>query len=88
MKDYTLGTKILCRKVEADNVTKGGLIIPSSKNEPSKVLDIIVLGDDESCKRLREGQRIITSNYAGVEIKVSGEELLVIDISDILLVLG
>lgn len=88
MNNYTLGTKILCRKVDVENTSKGGLILPSSRNEPSKVLEVVCLGDDESCKRLREGQRIITSNYAGVEIKVGGEELLVIDLADILLVLG
>lgn len=88
-----LGDKILIKRVEAETKTKSGIVLPDSAKEKPKRGKIVAVGDG---KRLENGERapfsvkkgdeVIFTSYAGTEIKVDGEELMIMNEDDILCV--
>lgn len=86
-----LGDKILIKRVEAESKTKSGIVLPDTAKEKPKRGKVLALGDG---KRLENGERspftvkkgdeVIFSSYAGTEIKVDGEELLIMSEDDVL----
>ena len=88
-----LGDKILIKRVEAESKTKSGIVLPDSAKEKPKRGKIISLGDG---KRLENGERapwnvkkgdeVIFTSYAGTELKIDGEEVLVMSVDDVLAV--
>lgn len=86
-----LHDRVLVRRVESDEKTKGGLIIPdSAKEKPAEGL-VIAVGagaKDESGERIamdvKEGDRILFGKWSGTEITIDEEELLIMKESDIL----
>ena len=86
-----LGDKILVKRVEAETKTKSGIVLPDSAKEKPKRGKIMAIGDG---KRLENGERalfnvkkgdeVIFTSYAGTEIKVDGEELMIMSEDDIL----
>ena len=94
MKFRPLLDRVVIKRIEEDNKTAGGLIIPdTAKEKPSQGL-IVAVGpggrDDEGkpvTMTLKEGDRILFGKWAGTEIKVNGEDLLIMRESDVLGVL-
>lgn len=89
-----LGDKVLVKRLEASDRTAGGIVLPDSAKEKPKRGKIISTGegrlmDDGKRKPLqvRQGDEVLFSSYAGTEIKVQGEELLIIEEKEILAVL-
>jgi len=94
MKIRPLADKILIKRVEAENITKGGIVLPDTAKEKPRRGKVVSLGDGkllESGKRaefqVKVGDEVLFSSYGGTEIKVDGEELLIMEESDILAVL-
>ena len=88
-----LNDKVLVERLEAEEVTKGGIVLPDSAKEKPKEGKIISLGDGkllDDGKRapfqVAVGDRVIFSSYAGTEIKVDGNEYLIMGEDDILAV--
>lgn len=88
-----LNDKVLVERLEAEEVTKGGIVLPDSAKEKPKEGKIIALGDGkllDDGKRapfqVAVGNRVIFSSYAGTEIKVDGSEYLIMGEDDILAV--
>ncbi len=91
MKIVPLNEKIVVERLEADDRTAGGIILPDTAKEKPKQGKIISVGDGkllDDGKRasftVAAGHRVIFSSYAGNEVKVDGEDLLLIAESDIL----
>ena len=89
-----LGDKVLVKRLEASDRTAGGIHLPDSAKEKPKRGKVISTGDGrllDTGKRkalqIRKGDEVLFSSYAGTEIKVQGEELLIMEESDILAVL-
>ena len=89
-----LNDKVLLKRLEADEVTKGGIVLPDSAREKPKEGKIIALGDGklmEDGKRapfqVTVGERVLFSSYAGTEVKMEGEEYLILAEDDILAVI-
>lgn len=89
-----LGDKVLVKRLEARDTTAGGIVLPESAKEKPKRGTVLSVGegrllDDGSRKALqiKKGDQVLFSSYAGSEIKVNGEEMLVMDENDILAVL-
>jgi chaperonin GroES len=86
-----LGDKILVKRVEAETKTKSGIVLPDSAKEKPKRGKVLAVGDG---KRLDNGERapfsvkkgdeILFTSYAGSEIKVDGDELLIMTEDDVL----
>ncbi len=85
MQIRPLYDRILVKRVEQETLSKGGLFLPeTAKERPSEGVVLAVgqgrLGDDGSVKALvvKEGDRVLFGKYAGTEIKVDGDERLVL----------
>ena len=86
-----LGEKVIVKRVEASEMTKGGIVLPDSAKEKPKrgVVQAVGTGkllDDGSRSEMqvKENEEIVFTSYAGSEIKIDGEEYLIMDESDIL----
>ena len=89
-----LNDKILVKRRGAEEVTKGGIVLPDTAKEKPREGEIIALGDgarlDDGGRaefQVKVGDRVLFSSYAGTEIKVGGEELLIMTEDDVLAVI-
>lgn len=89
-----LGEKILIKRVEAEGKTAGGILLPDSAKEKPKEGKVIALGDGKLLKggerakfQVKKGDRVLFSSYGGAEIKVDGEDYLLMSEEDILAVI-
>ena len=94
MKLRPLHDRILVRRVEEEEKTKGGLIIPDSAKEKPQEAKVIAVGkgkvnDDGELRPLdvHKGDRILFGKYSGSEIQLEGDEHLIIREDDVLAVL-
>jgi chaperonin GroES len=88
-----LGDKVLLKRLEAQSVTKSGIVLPEAAKEKPKRGKVLAVGDGkllESGERakfqVKKGDEVIFASYAGTEIKVDGEELLILSEDEVLAV--
>ncbi|MBL8848851.1 MAG: co-chaperone GroES [Planctomycetaceae bacterium] len=86
-----LGDKVVLRRQQAADKTAGGIVLPDTAKDKPQKGEVVAVGDghtrDDGTKvalTVKEGDRVIFSSYAGDEIKVGDEELLLLRESDIL----
>ena len=91
MKFRPLHDRVVVRRVEADTETAGGIIIPDSAQEKPAEGEIVSVGSgarDEAGKLVeldvKAGDRVLFGKWSGTEVKIDGEELLVMKESDIM----
>ncbi len=91
MKFRPLHDRVLVRRLESDERSKGGIIIPdTAKEKPSEgeVLSVGPGGRDDAGKivqpDVKKGDRILFGKWSGTEVKIDGEELLIMKESDIM----
>jgi chaperonin GroES len=91
MKLRPLQDRILVQRVEEETTTKGGIIIPDTAKEKPAEGKVIAVGNGkigEDGKRIaleiQEGDRILFGKYSGTEVKVEGEEYLIMREDDVL----
>jgi len=90
-----LGDRVLVKRVEAEEKTAGGILLPDSAKEKPKEGKVVAIGDGkqlESGERskfsVKKNDRVLFSAYAGTEVKVDGDEYLIMREDDILAILG
>ena len=95
MKVKPLGDRVLVKRLEAEEKTKGGIVLPDSAKEKPKQGKVIEVGpgkilDNGECSpmQVKKGDKILFSSFAGQEIKLDGEEYLIMEEENILAVLG
>ena len=87
-----LSDRVVIKNVEAEETTKSGLILTSAAKEKPQMAIVIAVGPGgkvdgkEVTMQVKEGQKVIYSKYAGTEVKLDGEELIIVRQSDILAV--
>ncbi len=88
-----LGDKILIKRVEAETKTKSGIVLPDSAKEKPKRGKILAVGDGKRLENgerapfsIKKGDEIIFSSYAGTEVKIDGEEVMIMSEDDVLAV--
>ncbi|MDP8263158.1 MAG: co-chaperone GroES [Candidatus Ancaeobacter aquaticus] len=91
MKIRPLGDRVLVKRLEAESQTKGGIIIPDTAKEKPREGKVVSIGEgktDESGKKIplsiKGNDRILFSSYAGTEVKIDGEEYLIMREEDVL----
>jgi chaperonin GroES len=91
MKLKPLGDRLIVKAVEEDETTASGIVLPDTAKEKPQKGKVLAVGDgklDDDGKRIpldvAEGDEVLYSKYGGTEIKVDGEELLVLRESDVL----
>jgi chaperonin GroES len=94
MKFRPLHDRVVVRRIEAEEKSAGGIIIPDTAKEKPSQGEVIAVGPggrDESGKLIpidvREGDRVLFGKWSGTEVKIDGEELLIMKESDIMGVL-
>ena len=95
MKIRPLSDKVLVERLEAETKTAGGIVLPDSAKEKPQRGKIISAGsgkllDDGSRSELqvKKGDQVLFTSYAGTEVKIDGNEYLIMDESDIMAVVG
>ena len=96
MVDFTpLHDRVLVRRVEAEEKTAGGIIIPDSAKEKPAEGEIVAVGNGTRAEDgkvtpldVKVGDRVLFGKWSGTEVKVGGEDLLIMKESDILGVIG
>ena len=95
MKIRPLQDRILVRRIDEEEKTKGGIIIPDTAKEKPQEGSVIAAGkgkvsEDGKVRRLdvKKGDRILFSKYSGTEVNIEGEEHLIIREDDVLGVIG
>ena len=86
-----LGQNVLLRRLEAEATTKGGIILPDTAKEKPREGEVLALGEGALGKdgkrrefSVKSGDRVLFSAYAGTEVKVGGEDYMIIGEDDIL----
>ena len=90
-----LHDRVLVRRIEAEEKTAGGIIIPDSAQEKPSEGMIVAVGsgakaDDGTVTPLdvKEGDRVLFGKWGGTEVKIDGEDLLIMKESDIMGIIG
>lgn len=86
-----LGDKVIVKRVEAEEKTAGGIVLPDSAKEKPKRGVVLAIGNgrllDDGTRgkmQVKKNDEVIFTSYAGTEIKVGGDEYMIMDESDIL----
>lgn len=89
-----LGDKVIIKRLEADDTTAGGIILPDAAKEKPKRGVIKAIGDgklldsgERSTMQVKKNDQVLFTSYAGTEVKVNGDEYLIMDENDILAIL-
>ena len=91
MKFRPLGDRVLVKRVEEETKTKGGIIIPDTAKEKPQEGEVVAVGPgarndkgDVVALDLKAGDKILFGKWSGSEVKVDGEDLLIMKESDVL----
>jgi chaperonin GroES len=89
-----LNDKIVIKRLEAEEKTKGGILLPDAAKEKPREGRVVAIGDgklldsgERATFQVKKDDRVIFSSYAGTEIKIEGDDYLIMDESDVLAVL-
>ena len=90
-----LGGKILIKRMEAEERTRGGIVLPDTAKEKPQKGTVLAVGEgkllDDGTRaafQVKLGDTVLFTSYAGTEIKIDGEDLMLMDESDVLAVIG
>ncbi|MFR9280432.1 co-chaperone GroES [Levyella massiliensis] len=86
-----IGERIVIHKLEKEETTASGIVLPSSAQEQPQYAEVVAISDKISNQEdykdaVKIGDRVIYSKYAGTDVKLDGEEYIVIKIEDVLAV--
>ena len=92
MKIKPLCDRVVLKATEAEETTKSGIILTSASKEKPEIAEVVAVGpgglvDGNEVKMfVNIGDKVITAKYAGTEVKIDGEEYMIVRQSDILAV--
>jgi chaperonin GroES len=88
-----VGDRIVVKRLEADNKTAGGIVLPDTAKEKPAEGKVLAVGSGKVLKdgstgacQVKKGDRVLFSSYAGTEVKFEGEDVLLMSESDVLAV--
>ena len=90
MKLVPLGDRVVLKQLEAEETTKSGIVLPGQAREKPQQAEVIAVGpggvvDGKEVKmEVEAGNKVIYSKYAGTEVKLDGEEYIIVKQNDIL----
>jgi len=89
-----LGDRVVVKRLEAEEKTQGGIVLPDTAKEKPKRGKVVAVGPGKTLESgqtakptVKKGNQVIFASFAGTEVTVDGEELLIMGIDDILAVL-
>ena len=90
MKLTPLGDRVVLKQLEAEETTKSGIVLPGQAQEKPQQAEVIAVGpggvvDGKEIKmEVKVGEKVIYSKYSGTEVKMDGEEYIIVKQNDIL----
>ncbi len=92
MNLYPLGDRVVIKKVDVEEKTKSGIVLPSSAKEQPSIAEVLAVGsgilaDEKKKDEIKVGDRIIFSKYGGTDVDLDGEEVTIIKLADILAII-
>ena len=90
MKIVPLGDRVVLKQLEAEETTKSGIVLPGQAQEKPQQAEVIAVGPGgvvegkEVKMEVEVGNKVIYSKYAGTEVKLDGEEYIIVKQNDIL----
>ena len=90
MKLIPLGDRVIIKQLEAEETTKSGIVLPGQAKEKPQQAEVVAVGPGgvvdgkEVTMQVKVGDKVIYSKYAGTEVKLENQELIVIKQNDIL----
>jgi len=95
MKLEPLGSNIIIKRLDAEETTAGGIVLPDSAQERPQQGRVLSVGDgellasgDRAPHQVSEGDRVVFSNYAGTEVTIDGQQLHIMSENDILAIIS
>ncbi len=95
MKIRPLADRVIVKRLEAESVTAGGIVLPDSAQEKPQRGKVVSVGagkilEDGSLGKIqvKKGNSVLFSSYAGSEVKIDGKEYLIMNESDIMAILA
>ncbi len=85
-----LADRVIIKMVEAEETTKGGIILTAAAKEKPEIAEVLAVGPggivdgNEVVMTVKVGDKVITGKYSGTQVKVDGEEVTIVRQSDIL----
>ncbi|MFP4010390.1 MAG: co-chaperone GroES [Spirochaetaceae bacterium] len=86
MKIKPLGDRVLLKIQQEEEKTKGGLYIPETAQEKTQQGRVVAVGDDKDAIKVKEGQQVMYDKYAGTNVKIDGDDHLILKMDDIIAV--
>ena len=92
MKIVPLADRVVIKAEKAEETTKGGIILTGSAKEKPQLAEVIAVGDGSprdgktTAMKVKPGDKVLMSKYSGTEVKVDGEEYIIVSMGDILAV--
>lgn len=92
MKLKPLADRVVIKSLESEETTKSGIVLPGSAKEKPQMAEVLTVGPGgtvdgkEVTMHVKPGDKVIYSKYAGTEVKLDGEEYIIVRQSDILAV--
>ena len=86
MKLVPLGDKVVLKQFEAEETTKSGIILSGSAKEKPEVAEVVEVGPGTSDVKMEvsKGDKVLISKYSGTNVKLEGEEYIIVKMEDIL----
>ena len=94
MKVVPLGDKLVIKRIEADQATAGGIVLPDSAQEKPRQGRVLSVGDgrllpdgSRAAHEVHEGDRVVFGGYTGTEVTIDDESLLILRAEDVLAIM-
>ena len=86
-----IGERVVIKKLEAEKKTQSGIVLPESAQEKPQYEEVVaisndILNDQDKKDSLKEGDKVIYSQYAGTDVKIDGQNYVVLAYKDVLAV--
>lgn len=87
MKVIPLADRVLVKTEKTESKTASGIIIPDTAQEKTQIAVVVAVGDDKEKVKVKDGDRIMYDKYAGTNIKIEGEDHLILKADDIIAII-
>jgi chaperonin GroES len=87
MKVKPLADRVMVKLEKNEAKTAGGIIIPDTAQEKTQTGLVVGVGDDKDVIKVSPGQKVMYDKYAGAQVKIDGEDHLILKMSDILAII-
>ena len=92
MKLVPLGSRVVLKECVAEETTKSGIVLPTASQEKPQYAEVVAVGPGEVVDgkmvemQVKVGEKVIYSKYAGTEVKLDGEEFIIVKQNDVIAV--